>query len=230
MKWHILPALFLASSVAAQLQVDAKKKPSDHWKSYPTRTLAEFPGLPTNPALDQYGGLIAGKVNATGFFRAQKIGDRWWLIDPDGGRFVHVGLASVTPGNSDNNRNALKAKFGDGAGWTEQTVALLKTNAFNGTGAWSDVAKLRATTNRVVYTTIWNFMSGYGKKRGGTFQQPGHTGYPNDCIFVFDPGFEAFCDEHAKQLAATKDDPWLLGHFSDNEMPFKADALDKYLA
>ena len=31
-------------------------------------------------------------------------------------------------------------------------------------------------------------MSSYGKKRGGTFQKPGHTGYPNDCIFVFDPG------------------------------------------
>jgi len=73
-------------------------------------------------------------------------------------------------------------------------------------------------------------MSSYGKKRGGTFQKPGHTGYPNDCIFVFDPEFETFCDEHARQLAATKDDPWLLGHFSDNEMPLKRAALKNYLS
>jgi hypothetical protein len=31
------------------------------------------------------------------------------------------------------------------------------------------------------------------------------------------------------QLAATKDDPWLLGHFSDNEMPLKREALANYL-
>jgi hypothetical protein len=73
-------------------------------------------------------------------------------------------------------------------------------------------------------------MSGYGKLRGGTYQKPGHTGYPNDCIFVFDPEFEEFCRRHAKEsLAATKDDPWLLGHFSDNEMPFRHDSLDRYL-
>ncbi|MDH7569265.1 MAG: hypothetical protein QHJ73_06735, partial [Armatimonadota bacterium] len=100
----------------------------------------------------------------------------------------------------------------------------------NGTGAWSDNSALRATARPMVYTPIWNFMSTYGRKRGGTYQQPGHTGYPKDCIFVFDPEFETFCDEHARALAATKDDPWLLGHFSDNELPFKLSALSNYLS
>jgi hypothetical protein len=72
-------------------------------------------------------------------------------------------------------------------------------------------------------------MSSYGKKRGGTFQKPGHTGYPNDAIFVFDPEFETFAMEHAKQLTVTKDDPWLLGHFSDNEMPLGKKCLDNFL-
>ncbi|MEY4386525.1 MAG: hypothetical protein RLY20_1808, partial [Verrucomicrobiota bacterium] len=67
------------------------------------------------------------------------------------------------------------------------------------------------------------------RKRGGTFQQPGHMGYLNDCIFVFDPEFETVCDEYAKQLTETKDDPWLIGHFSDNEMPLPAEALRNYL-
>jgi hypothetical protein len=72
-------------------------------------------------------------------------------------------------------------------------------------------------------------MSGYGGQRGGTYQKAGHMGYPEDCIFVFDPEFESFCNERAKQLSATKDDPYLLGHFSDNELPFPEDALDKFL-
>jgi hypothetical protein len=47
---------------------------------------------------------------------------------------------------------------------------------------------------------------------------------------VFDPEFETFCDQYAQQLTATKDDPWLLGHFSDNELPFSSSALSNYLA
>lgn len=46
---------------------------------------------------------------------------------------------------------------------------------------------------------------------------------------MFDPEFEKFCDNYARQLAKAKDDPWLLGHFSDNEMPFKRDAIINYL-
>ena len=68
-------------------------------------------------------------------------------------------------------------------------------------------------------------MAAYGRKRGGTVFQPGHTGYPKDCIFVFDPDFEKFCDEHAKQLAAGRNDPHLIGHFSDNELPFNVPGL-----
>ncbi|MBN1417798.1 MAG: hypothetical protein JXP34_03425, partial [Planctomycetes bacterium] len=120
--------------------------------------------------------------------------------------------------------------FGDESAWAASTAALLRAHGFNGVGAWSDTERLRAAPTPPVCTRLWHFMSGYGKKRGGTYQQPGHTGYPNDCIFVFDPEFEAFCDEHARALAAEKDDPWLLGHFSDNEMPLRRGALKGYLA
>jgi len=59
--------------------------------------------------------------------------------------------------------------------------------------------------------------------------QPGHLGYPNDCIFVFDPAFATFCDNYAKALTANRNDPWLLGYFSDNEMPFPKQALTRFL-
>ena len=72
-------------------------------------------------------------------------------------------------------------------------------------------------------------MASYGKQRGGTYVRPGHTGYPDDCIFVFDPEFEKFCDRHAQQLAKDKNDPWLLGQFSDNEMPLSRSSLKNFL-
>ena len=46
---------------------------------------------------------------------------------------------------------------------------------------------------------------------------------------MFDPAFEVFCEEEARQLDATRDDPWLLGTFSDNELPFQRECLANYL-
>jgi hypothetical protein len=231
----LISALALAVIVPAQAcggQVDAKKKPDNAWKAYATRTIGDLAGFTspsTTPTLSQFGGRLPAVSAAAGFFRCSRQGERWWLIDPQGCPFLNVGVVSVRPGKTPGSEGALKERFGTQERWAEETVGLLAANGFNGTGAWSETDGLRKVTNRLPYTLMWNFMSAYGKKRGGTFQQSGHTGYPNDCIFVFDPQFESFCDEYARQLAATKDDPWLIGHFSDNELPFKEQALDRYL-
>jgi hypothetical protein len=60
-------------------------------------------------------------------------------------------------------------------------------------------------------------------------QGTGHRDYPDSLIPVFDPQFEQFCQAEGKKLKATKDDPSLIGFFSDNELPFPADTLDRYL-
>lgn len=223
-------AMSCFSGAQAQVQVEAKTKPNSAWKSYDTRTLAQLPPIPADENLDQYGGLATRHAKATGFFYSTKIGERWWLIDPAGNYFFNKGVVSVQVTDTPDAQKALQKKFGDEVNWAIQTKAMLHKLGFNGTGAWTQNEKLQTGTQRPVYTDIWNFMRSYGKKRGGTFSQPGHTGYPNDYIFVFDPQFETFCDEHAKQLASTKDDPYLLGHFSDNELPFKQNALKNYLS
>jgi hypothetical protein len=212
--------------------VEAQTKPGAPWKPYATRVLDDLPkGIAAQPdaALDQYGGRLKRKAKATGFFYPAKVEGRWWLVDPEGGLFLHKAIVSAAPLRTPGAQAALRQKFGDEAGWATGTTDSLRQHGFNGLGAWCDVARLRAAPRPLVYTQIWNFMSSYGKQRGGTFQQPGHTGYPSDCIFVFDPAFEEFCDRHAQQLAKGKDDPWLLGHFSDNEMPLKRAALKNYL-
>ena len=184
--------------------------------------------------LSKYGGWMAHQEEATGFFYVKKIDGRWWGIDPLGYRYINIALNSVSMSKSERNTKARKAKFGSDENWARETIDLLQENGFNCAGSWSDdeaiIQANRTAEKPFSYTINWNFMSSYGRKRGGTFQQPGHIGYPNNAIFVFDPEFETFCDEHAQQLVKYKDDPNVFGHFSDNEMPFKFHALDNYLA
>lgn len=220
-------------NASAPLLVSAAAAPDKPWKDFPTRVLANLPGYQTHTdeSLSTYGGRTSDRRKATGFFRAEKSGRRWWLVDPEGYPYINVAVVDVhiPPGSAVVN-TGLKEKFGTAAKWAEATVAQLRAHGFNGTGGWSDDAVLRATAHPMVYTPIWNFMSEYGKKRGGTYQESGHIGYPNGCMFAFDPEFPAFCDEYAaKHLSAVKDDPWLLGHYSDNELPFYHKALDNFL-
>ncbi len=225
---------FAAWAEPVPILVEAATRPSGQWKAFPTRTieqLADFAATVPEPKWSRFGGRTDRKAGATGFFRAGKIQGRWWLVDPDGFLFLHTGVVAVTPGlGSRNTREAFDRAFGTEQQWAEAAAAQLIEHGFNGAGAWSRNDLLRDASKRVPYTEIWDFMSAYGKERGGTHQQAGHTGYPDDCIFVFDPEFERFCDRHARQLAARKNDPWLVGHFSDNELPFKPGNLDSYLS
>ena len=213
--------------------VQTKRQPSDHWTDFSTLTLDGLPAAATakvDNGTGTYGGLTTRTAKPTGFFYATQADGRWWLVDPQGGLFIDKAMVAVTPLKTPGAESAFKSNFGDEKHWAEQTAALLHDTGFNGTGAWSQNEVLRQAPHPLVYTNILNFMGDYGKKRGGTYQQPGHLGYPKDCIFVFDPEFETFCDQEAQKLETTKNDPWLLGHFSDNELPFRRECLANYLS
>lgn len=53
------------------------------------------------PKQDAYGGWIGGGTfEATGFFRTEKRGERWYLVTPEGHPFFSLGVNAVTPGLS----------------------------------------------------------------------------------------------------------------------------------
>ena len=214
--------------------VETALKPGQPWQKFPTRTLEDFPELaaaPPDGPLDAFGGLLGRRSRASGFFRTEKIGNRWWLVTPEGGLFLKKGVVSVRKTRTKEGDAALAKKFGDETKWAAATQALLTEHGFNGVGSWSEIELLAALQpRRCVTTKLWSFMSTFGKARGVTFQQPGHTGYRGDAIPVFDPEWPVFCDDYARQLAPMKDDPWLLGHFSDNELPLTRQALKNFLA
>lgn len=215
------------------LKVAVKRKPTDSdWQYRETRTLAALPDFDLTAEktrLDQYGGRTDDRLEATGFFHARKIADRWWLIDPLGHRFLHIGVCSVSPGKSGMSREAAIERFGTDEQWAKATASLLREHGFNGTGAWSATDVLRASDKPPVYTQTWSFMGAFGRARKLVRQEPGHLGYTGKCIPVFHPEFEAFCDTYARQLIEKRSDPYLLGHFSDNELPLASDILDRSL-
>jgi len=228
---------YIMVDVKTRVYHDDGRRTYNDYKPFKTRTVENLAGYQHPKQLPQqskYGGIKSMKEEATGFFHVKKIGNRWWGIDPLGYRYINLAMNSLTSKGSEGTQIALKEKFGTNENWMKETINLLQVHGFNCAGSWSDheaIIKANFTAeNPMAYTINWNFMSGYGRKRGGTYQQAGHTGYPKDAIFVFDPGFETFCDEHAKQLLAYKDDPNLFGYFSDNEMPFKFKAIDNYLS
>jgi hypothetical protein len=207
------------------------------YEPYKTRPVALLEGyvIPRKPLkLTNYGGWAGKKLDKTGFYHVVKTNDRWWCVDPGGNAYFNVALNSISMGGSERNKKALAEKFGTPEKWMNQTIKMLQENGFNCAGSWSDhksIIEANKTLDKpFAYTINLNFMSSYGKERGGTFQQPGHTGYPKDAIFVFDPEWAQFCDRHAKQVTAYKDDPNLFGYFSDNEMPFKLKSLENYLS
>ena len=208
-------------------------QPGKDWRAYHTRLLEKLDGYRNQvqpPRLDKFGGWMdRPKETATGFFRTQKIADRWWLIDPEGYRFLHVAMNHVRP-EYKGSEPVLLDKFGNKEKWAEETARLFFANGFNGSGSASETTLSRTVSRPLAYTLSMNFISSFAKSRKLTYATAGHTGFANDCIPVFHPAFESACDEHAKALTRVVNDPYFLGFFSDNELQCPTDLLDRHLA
>lgn len=221
------------------IQVEAKPwvkgNLDTEWQLYDTKTIGNILHYKpvTGTVLNKYGSTTTWRSDSTGFFRVEKIGDRWWVIDPDGYQNIQTVINSLRPGGSERNKRVFSEKFGNMTKWVEVTADSLVYYGFNGTGSWSDISSVREnndkSSSQLSYTPNLNFMSSYGRIRGGTYQLPGNIGYPNQCVFVFDPDFETFCDTHAQQVLQYADDKNLFGFFSDNELPLGTRNLEGYL-
>jgi hypothetical protein len=229
--WSVATALFAALSIqvnAAELEVKAKRKPADDWKSYKTRTVESLKSYRQKPIkTNLYGSRLDQQEKRTGFFYAIEKKGRWWLVDPEGYLNINRSIVSVDMGKGPAQREAFGRAFKSKEVWADQAVELLREHGFNGTGSWSNNPLLSTVKNRISYCVNWKFMATFGK--GRTSLGSGHIDYPEDCILVFDPEWESFCDRHAKKLAEFKDDPYLLGHFFDNELPLKPHMIERFL-
>ncbi len=198
-----------------------------NWTKFKAYTVNKLPGfIPVNKTrFNKYGSNLQLKSKATGFFHTKKINGRWWIVDPNGYANINVAVNAVRQGASIRNKEMLRKKYGSVTNWINQTHHDLINLGFDGVACWSETKSIQLSNKEsgspLSYTLIWNFYSRYN-----------HTKKTNKKIWftVFDPEFEAFVNFKAKGLTKTKDDPDLLGHFSDNELYFGLKILDGYLS
>jgi hypothetical protein len=217
---------------AQYIMVDTKYDPGDaKWVARKTLLIDSLRGYTqkSDTGYCQYGGLLGTSFKKTGFFRVEKIDNRWWCIDPDGHLFIYKGVVNVAPVTSPGFSAAYNAIFDSSSSkWADSTSNLLSSLQFNGTGCWSDVNLLRATSKRLVYCPYIQTMFRFINAQGIMSYEDMQNGVP---LMSLHPKWATYVDSLLKLKVATyKDDPYCFGYFTDNELHWEFDALDKMLA
>ncbi len=176
----------------------------------------------------RYWGWTKKRTKGTGFFRTEQVDGVWWFVDPDGHLFISKGVNHVSflgdhcpaLGYSPYHRNVL-AKYGSEAKWAEATVRRLREWGFNTIGAWSSAS--------LFWLMPYTLLLDLGARAGADWLR---GTFPD----IFDPKFrQALKDVAAKECAPRKDDPLLVGYFTDSELRWGPDwrsprhLLDDYL-
>ena len=179
----------------------------------------------------RYGGYRDTQAKATGFFRVEKIEGKWWIVDPDGHYFYSAGADCIraSSATSTDGRQGMFAALppamasdGERAGasfyawnmvrryganwtapWTDLAIRRMLAWGFNTVGNWSDIRV--ANARRVPYTLTLSVRANSG---------------PMGVADVYSPSFEAAIEHAAAQAETRKDDPYLLGYFLGNELPW----------
>ena len=195
---------------------------------------ATFTTFPKN--WSKYGGWKEKKFEATGFFRTQYDGKRWWLVDPDGFAFVSVGVdcirnnvSGVISGQEDLFKWLPDTTYKEAYSSRGETVLVdfYRTNLMRVFGdKWQDDWE-QITSGQIRefgINTIGNWSDiDFARKAGIPYVLP-LSGFPSTEVQLYRDFPDVFSDEYtenakqfAQQLNEFKNDPWLIGYFLRNE-------------
>jgi hypothetical protein len=192
----------------------------------------------------RYGGYPTGRRKPTGFFRVEKINDRWWFIDPEGCRFYSTGVngaGAEPPRTPIVGRAKLFASIPTSAQFqapnTEpdplrDPVSFYAANLRQRFGNEWAPQSAQLTSRRM---RAWGLNTAYGASlndslpRGVSMRQPyvfplrgwqqsqgAIMGLPD----VYSEAFARLVDaEAAQQLGPRKSDPWMIGYFIGKRAP-----------
>ena len=195
-------------------------------------------GWPTG--WSRFGGSLAHRFPATGFFRTHHDGRRWWLVDPEGCGFWSAGLdcvrpsidCAVVPGteplfawlpSSDPAFAAATRPPRDGVpGVDFGTANLIRAFAGDWLATWRRLSATRLRAWR--FNTVGNWSDPeVGPRHHVPWVMP-MPAYPStpvklfrDLPDVFDPAFAHAAEAWAQALVPVRDDPYLIGYFMANE-------------
>lgn len=177
---------------------------------------------PFSDQLSEYGGYLAKRSEATGFFRVEKIDGVWWFIDPDGYYFLSLGAVGIErPGGG--------GSASDAEG-LENVVSMFPPEGERGYisyGEWNLQRRFGDTWREDWADMTIRRMDAWGINTGsvrpgtkpylayaGRFRMPNIFGLQD----IFITGYESMVEEAVKEAVTTpKDDPFLIGYFLQNE-------------
>lgn len=202
---------------------------------------AEDAALKRTSTASRYGGFTdAPKRRATGYFRAERVDGRWWLVDPDGNLFFSTGMDCVQVGENTpvKGREHLFAKLPQGSGATanfyaanvamrfstENTFPPFKARAYDRLRSWGFNTVANWSDERFGESPAMPWVTGVHIDRWAKSWQ----GYPD----VFDQAFVKSAEAAARQQCERyAKDPYLLGWFIGNEPHWQNRGLvDRILA
>jgi agarase len=177
-------------------------------------------------ARSRWGGVTDPDFRPTGYFRIAERGGIFWLIDPDGARFLSKGLNTVRIDQDAIQHSsrtpyaeACQRKYGSKAAWQAAVAGRLARWGFNTLGAWSDEAVAKAGSTPLALTP--NLDLGMSFAWGGRNAASGdQQAFPD----VFDAAFERHLRHRVQALCGPRrDDQAVIGWFIDNELRWGPD-------
>lgn len=189
----------------------------------------------------KYGGWKEKKFKATGFFRTQHDGKRWWLVDPEGYAFLSTGVDCVgsssggpvtgiedlftwLPTEDDSTFSAAIGSHRRGMKQMDFYVANLIRSY--GKDAWRD--KWMQVTENLMRKFRVNTVANWSDLEFAHASKIPYVmnlnGFPSTEVTIYRDFPDVFSDEYqqnavkfAAQLEPFKDDPYLVGYFLRNE-------------
>ncbi len=168
----------------------------------------------------KWGGIVDEWLRGSGFFRVGERDGVFWLVDPDGGRFLSKGVNTVCfdqdhVGNTDRvpYADTCRDKYGSQHIWRAAAANRLASWNFNTLGCWSDELVASAGSSPLATTPTTAL--------GASFRL-----HRRDEIFpdVFDPAFSGHIRESAEdRCTKRRNEAGLLGTFIDNELYWSPD-------
>lgn len=168
----------------------------------------------------RWGGIVAERVRASGYFRVEQIEGVWWFVDPDGGLFLSKGVDAV---NFDHDyiqntnrfpyREACQQQYGSREAWRAAAAQRLRSWGFNSLGAWSDDQVANAGAAPLAVTANVDIADSFCSQQ---------KGWPSGD--AFHPDFEIFARKRASDICGPhRNDPGFIGWFTDNELRWAPD-------
>ena len=167
----------------------------------------------------RWGGTRTGIFDSKGYFCVAENDGIFWLVDPDGGRFLSKGVNTVCF-DQDHVRDTPRApyaeacarKYGSETAWRAAASARLANWGFNTLGCWSDQSVADAGSFRLAVTPNLDLGMSFAWERAQTFPD------------VFDVNFDRHARSRAHEACAGRaDDDKIIGWFIDNELRWGPD-------